>query len=232
MTLPKTFGEYFMNTNPEMVDAVLEDALQPEDKVLQRIRQSTERSEIPDIEVSALQAKMLELLVRTAKAKNVLEIGTLAGYSTVALARGLGPVGTVTTLEYEPMHATVAKVNLLNARLSHTVEVIEGDAHQSLQKLSLDIDMSLRDPFDFIFIDADKESNLAYTQWALKIGTPDVTIVVDNVIRMGRVVDPGRPEKYEFIKFLGENQDLDCTVIQTVGAKGWDGFVLARRKGE
>ncbi len=212
--------------NPEIVDNTLNDLLQPEDQVLQHVRATCADKGLPAIEVSAQQGKMLELLVRTAKAQNILEIGTLGGYSTICLARGGGAESFVTTLEYEEHHAKVAHENLRYAGVHHRVGILVGDAHTTLAALSVSADPA----YDFIFIDADKESNLDYTKWALALGTEDVTILVDNVIRDGRVIDPKRPDKLEFIKFLGEHPELDVSVVQTVGSKGWDGFVLAKRK--
>ncbi|AGT14073.1 O-methyltransferase [Mycobacterium phage Papyrus] len=207
---------------PNDVDAVLDQCI-PEDKTLKEAREYASDMELPDIAVSVQQAKFLELLARTAKAKNVLEIGTLAGYSTIALARAVGEDGYVTTVEYEPRHAKVAHVNLYHAGIHHRTSVLVGDAHDILPKLE-------PNSFDFIFIDADKESNEAYFKYAYGLGTEDVTVVVDNVIRDGRVLDPSRPDKREFIEFLGRQPAFDVSVIQTTGSKGWDGFVLAKRK--
>ena len=215
----------FDRFNPGFVDVVLDRKLQPEDKILKSVRQYCREEGLPDIEVSAQQGKMLELLVRTAKARRVLEIGTLGGYSTICLARGAGADGSVTTLEYEPSHAKVARANLSYAGVLDRTTIVIGDAHETLSMFPV------ATSFDFVFIDADKESNLAYVEWALVLGTDDVTIVVDNVIRDGRVLAPERPEKLEFIDFMS-NFELECSVIQTVGSKGWDGFVLARRRGQ
>lgn len=205
------------------VDAVLDGLLKPEDKVLQGIRDVCRREGLPAIEVSAQQGKMLELLVRTAGATNVLEIGTLGGYSTVCLARGAGEAGYVTTLEYEPKHAMVAHQSLYKANIHDRTSILVGDARETLAQLT-------SNSYDFVFIDADKESNLEYFKWADELGTENVTILVDNVIRDGRVLAPNRPEKLDFIRFLGENPNFDVSVVQTVGSKGWDGFVLAKRK--
>lgn len=208
---------------PQSVDEVLDQEL-PEDDVLQHVRSICRLNELPAIEVSVQQGKLLELLVRTAGAETVLEVGTLGGYSTICLARGTN--GPVTTLEYEPKHVFVARANLSYAGYSEDkVLVIEGDAHKTLEQL-----VNNKDTFDFIFIDADKESNEAYFKWADKLGSDNVTIVVDNVIRDGRILDPNRPDKLAFIESLGNNLGYDCTVVQTVGSKGWDGFVLAKRK--
>ena len=213
------------NINPQTVDQTLNSILQPEDKVLNHIREWSKRKGLPDIEVSEQQGKMLELLVRIAGAKEVLEIGTLGAYSTVCLARGAGPRGYVTTLEYEALHAQTAIENLQFAGLHMNVNVIVGDAHKTLESL----EDSDNNRYDFVFIDADKESNWAYVQWALRLGTKDVTIVVDNVIRDGRILDPARGDKLDLIRQMADCAALECSVVQTVGAKGWDGFILARR---
>lgn len=207
------------------VDLVLDEALKPEDVVLQQVRSNCRKLGMPNIEVSSQQGKMLELLVKIAKAKNVLEIGALGGYSTICLARGLSPGGNVVSLEYDPNNAKMASENLKMAGFENQAAVLLGDAHHLLPELE-----KYFGKFDFVFIDADKESNQAYFEWAEKLGTDDVTIVVDNVIRDGRVLSPERPEKLQFINFLASRKDFDCSVIQTVGSKGWDGFVLAKRK--
>lgn len=214
--------------DPAIVDGFLDSSTHPEDDVLQKIRAITQAEGLPAIEVSAQQGKLLELLAKTAKARNTLEIGTLAGYSTVCLARGTS--GRVVSLEFEEKHALVAIKNLELANLSHRVDVVLGDAHDTLSQMACAIENGqYKFTFDFIFIDADKESNLKYFQWADRLGSDDVTIVVDNVIRDGRVLDPARADKREFIEYLGTNPNYDVSVVQTVGSKGWDGFVIAKR---
>ena len=228
-------GKPIMAT-PETVDIVLDDALAPEDNVLKYIRQETPNHGLPAIEVSAQQGKMLETLCRMSASgpmgcTNVLEIGTLAGYSTVCLARGAGVHGHVTTIEYEPDHAQVAHVNLRYAGVHERVEVVVGDAHKILPLLGNPaLSGNYRAPFDFVFIDADKESNADYFKLALPMTRQGGTIVVDNVIRDGRVIDPTRRDKLEFIKTMGvlaQTGEITASVVQTVGSKGWDGFVLA-----
>lgn len=219
-------GANVTSVTPQDVDGVLNEHLQPEDEVLLAVRQHCRAQGLPDIEVSAQQGKMLELLARTARAQNVLEIGTLGGYSTICLARGMNIYGHLTTLEYEDHHATVAYDNLVTAGVNHLVDIRVGDAHEILPTFAGGPGQRL---FDFVFIDADKESNEAYFKWADTLGTPDVTIIVDNVIRDGRVLDPARKDKLDFIKFLGSHYGFETSVVQTVGAKGWDGFVIAKR---
>jgi len=206
--------------NPGMVDSRLQDILTPEDLVLERIRSNCMLAGLPAIEVSAHQGKFLELLVKTAGASHALEIGTLGGYSTVCIARGLSPAGLVVTIEYEQYNFDVAKANIKEAGYDN-VAMYHGAA--------LDVLPGLAGPFDFVFIDADKDNNQAYFQWALKLTKPGATIVVDNVIRDGRVLATDRPEKLAFIEYLGKQTEADVSVVQTVGSKGWDGFVLARK---
>jgi predicted O-methyltransferase YrrM len=182
---------------------------------------------MPAIEVSAQHGKLLFLLVTATGATRILEIGTLAGYSTIQLARGVGPGGRVVTLEYEPRHAEVARQNLARAGVDDRVEVIVGAALDTLPTLA-----GREEPFDLIFIDADKENNVAYVEWAIKLGAPGSIIVVDNIARSGRVLDPA-PEDLQaravrdMLEMMGENPRLDAAAIQTVGTKGWDGFAVA-----
>ena len=182
---------------------------------------------MPAIEVSAQHAKFLSLLVTIAGARKVLEIGTLAGYSTIALARAVGPDGTVISLECEPAHAVVARRNLERAAVVGRAEVIVGTALDTLSALH-----DRGEVFDLVFIDADKENNSAYVQWAITLGRPGTIIVVDNIARNGRVLnpDPGDQQAQavrDMFDMMGAHPRLDTAAIQTVGAKGWDGFALA-----
>lgn len=181
---------------------------------------------MPPIEVSAQHAKLLSLLVRMAGARRVLEIGTLAGYSTIALARAVGPDGAVVTLEFEPAHAEVARANLERAGVSDRVEIAVGAALDTLPTLRGG------EPFGLVFIDADKENNVAYVEWAIQLGAPGTVIVVDNIARNGRVLEP-RPDDQQacavrdMLEMMGAHPRLDTAAIQTVGTKGWDGFAIA-----
>jgi predicted O-methyltransferase YrrM len=155
----------------------------------------------------------------------VLEIGTLAGYSTIQLARAVGPGGRVVTLEYEPRHAEVARQNLVRAGVNERVEVIVGAALDTLPTLA-------EEPFDLIFIDADKENNVSYVEWAIRLGAPGSIIVVDNIARSGRVLDPAPDDLQaravrDMLDMMGAHPRLDAAAIQTVGTKGWDGFAVA-----
>jgi predicted O-methyltransferase YrrM len=213
--------------DPKALDEMLNRALRTEDDALIAARDAGAAAGMPAIEVSAQHGKLLFLLVTATGATRILEIGTLAGYSTIQLARGVGPGGRVITLEYEPRHAEVARQNLARAGVDDRVEVIVGAALDTLPTLA-----GREEPFDLIFIDADKENNVAYVEWAIKLGAPGSIIVVDNIARSGRVLDPA-PEDLQaravrdMLEMMGENPRLDAAAIQTVGTKGWDGFAVA-----
>jgi predicted O-methyltransferase YrrM len=213
--------------NPLELDAMFGQLLHSEDAALTAAREAADAAGMPRIEVSAQHAKLLNLLARSTGATRVLEIGTLGGYSTIALARGVGPGGRVVTLEYEPAHADVARKNLLRADVSDRVEIIVGAALDSLPTLA-----DRGDRFDFFFIDADKENNPAYVEWAIRLAVPGALIVIDNIARQGRVLDPAPDDQQaravkDMFVMMGEHPRLDTAAIQTVGTKGWDGFAVA-----
>jgi predicted O-methyltransferase YrrM len=179
---------------------------------------------LPAIDVSPAQGKMLHLLARAVGARRILEIGTLGGYSTIWLARAVQPEGSVVTCELDPHHARVATGNLARAGLADTVDVRVGPA--------LDTLAGLTGPFDLAFVDADKPSNAEYFAHALRLSRPGGVIVVDNVVRNGRVLDPSDEAAdvagtRRFAEVLAAEERVDATVIQTVGGKGYDGFALA-----
>ena len=207
-----------------VVDQLLNDVLLGEDPVLTAALADSTAAGLPPIEVTPQAAHFLGLLVRMCGAGRVLEIGTLGGYSTISLARAVGPEGRVVTLEFEPRHAEIAAANLSRAGVADRVEIVVGAALETLPALS--------DEFDFVFIDADKENNSAYVQWAIDLGHPGTVIVVDNVIRNGRVLNPAADDLQaiavrEMLAMMGRHPRLDTAAIQTVGGKGWDGFALA-----
>ena len=213
--------------DPEELDQMFNRLLQTEDDVLAAARHTGEEAGMPAIEVSAQHGKLLFLLATAIRASRVLEIGTLAGYSTINLARAVGADGRVVTLEYEPRHAEVARKNLVRAGVGDRVEVIVGAALDSLPQLA-----AADETFDLIFIDADKENNIAYVEWAIKLGRTGAVIVVDNIARSGRVLDPAPDDRQaravrDMFEMMGENPRLEAAAIQTVGAKGWDGFAVA-----
>jgi predicted O-methyltransferase YrrM len=179
---------------------------------------------LPPHEVTPLQGRLLELLARLAGARSILELGTLGGYSTIWLARGLAEGGRLVTLEASPEYARVAQANLERAGLTGVVDLRVGPAIETLPELE--------GPFDLIFIDADKRSNPEYLDEALRLSRPGTLIVADNVVRAGAVADPAADDDSvtgvrRFLELVGAHPRLDATAIQTVGAKGWDGFALA-----
>ncbi|MGW1742601.1 O-methyltransferase [Nocardia sp. NPDC001965] len=183
---------------------------------------------LPAIDVSEAQGKFLALLARSTRANRVLEIGTLGGFSTLWLARGVGAKGHVTTLEYESKHAEVARANLDRAGVGDRVDIRVGAALDSLPVLAGE----QPDPYDLVFIDADKVNNSNYVEWALRLTASGAVIVVDNVVRGGRLADestddPAVRASRDLVQLLADDPRLDATVIQTVGAKGWDGFAFA-----
>jgi predicted O-methyltransferase YrrM len=213
--------------DPKALDELFNRALRTEDDALIAAREAGAAAGMPAIEVSAQHGKLLFLLVTATRATRILEIGTLAGYSTIQLARGVGAGGRVVTLEFEPRHAEVARESLVRAGVDDRVEVIVGAALDTLPTLA-----GREEPFDLIFIDADKENNVAYVEWAIKLGAPGSIIVVDNIARSGRVLDPASDDLQaravrDMLEMMGENPRLDSAAIQTVGTKGWDGFAVA-----
>ncbi len=213
--------------DPRALDDMFTRLLHTEDDVMAAARQAADAADMPRIEVSAQHAKLLSLLATISRATRVLEIGTLAGYSTIALARGVGPEGRVTTLEYEPGHADVARTNLAAAGVEDRVEILVGRALDTLPTLA-----ERGDRFDMFFIDADKENNVAYVEWAIELATPGAVVVIDNIARFGRVLDPAPDDLqaravHDMFVMMGEHPRLETAAIQTVGTKGWDGFAVA-----
>lgn len=212
-------------TTPQDVEAFLDRTVVGDDPALTAALAASEAAGLPAIAVSAQQGKFLSLLAGAIQARRILEIGTLGGFSTIWLARGAGPQGRVVTLEYEPKHAEVARANLEHAGLAERVEVMVGAALDTLPALD-------GGPFDLVFIDADKENYAAYVEWAVRLARPGAIIVVDNVIRQGQILEPQSDSAQvratrQTLQMMGENPALDTAVIQTVGAKRWDGFAMA-----
>ncbi|MFI9834253.1 O-methyltransferase [Streptomyces sp. NPDC051913] len=213
----------------EAVDAYFATHLAPDDEALTATLRESEAAGLPSIAVSAPNGKLLHLLARIQGARRILEIGTLGGYSTIWLARALPADGRLITLEYSPRHAEVATANIARAGLDKLVEIRVGAALDSLAVLADEH----QPPFDLVFIDADKANNPHYIEWALKLTRVGSLIVVDNVVRGGRVADPDdtTPDVVgtrTAIELLGSHPRVTATAIQTVGAKGYDGFALAR----
>jgi predicted O-methyltransferase YrrM len=210
------------------VDHYLSDTLIGDDPVCADVLEANAAAGLPAIDVSATQGKFLMLLARIAGARTILEIGTLGGFSTIWLARGLPDDGTVVTLEVEPGHAEVALRNIDAAGLHQDVDLILGMAVESLATLG---DHPAA-PFDLVFIDADKRSNPDYLEAAVRLSRPGTVIVCDNVIRDGQIVDPDSTDPSvigtrQFFERLHDHPRLDATALQTVGSKGWDGFAIA-----
>jgi len=213
-----------------VVDDYFAEALVGEDDVLSYARASGERTTMPNAEVAANQGALLGLLTQISGARRVLEFGTLAGYSTIWFARAVGPEGSVVTLELEPTNAEVARENFMRAGLADRIELIEGAAAESTQRL---IEAGA-EPFDLVFIDADKPSNPLYLQAALELTRSGAVIIVDNVVRDGAVAnaesaDPRVIGVRSVVDAIAACDGLTATALQTVGIKGWDGLIVARR---
>ncbi|MFJ8631065.1 O-methyltransferase [Streptomyces sp. NPDC093568] len=211
------------------VDEYFSAHLSPDDETLRAALRDGEAAGLPDIGVTAPQGKLLQLLAEIQGARNILEIGTLAGYSTIWLARALPADGRLISLEYSAKNAEVATRNIARAGLDRIVEVRIGPALESLPKLADENPA----PFDLVFIDADKANNPHYVEWALRLTRTGSLIVVDNVVRGGRVVDaesdaPDVRGTRAAIELIGNHPRLTGTAVQTVGSKGYDGFALAR----
>lgn len=208
------------------VDAYFAGRLLPPDPVLDGVLAANAREGLPAIDVSPLQGRFLGLLARIAGARAILEIGTLGGYSTICLARALPEGGRLVTLEADPHHAEVARSNIAATGLAAPVELHEGNALDTLPALEGG------EPFDFVFIDADKGSNPRYLEWAIRLGRTGTVIVCDNVVRGGRVLDPASTASdvvgtRRLLDAIAAHPRLTASALQTVGAKGWDGFVMA-----
>jgi predicted O-methyltransferase YrrM len=211
------------------VDDYIVESLLPADTVLEAVLRSNRSRGLPAIDVSPAQGKLLYLLARMNGAKRILEVGTLGGYSTIWLARALPADGKVVTLELEQHHADVAQVNFKMAGLSERIDLRVGPALKSLEALGA----KNAGPFDLVFIDADKVNNPHYVEWALRLTRAGSLIVVDNVVRGGRVTDADSTEPdvrgtRAAIELIAAHPKLSGTAIQTVGSKGYDGFALAR----
>ncbi|MET8994160.1 O-methyltransferase [Amycolatopsis sp. NPDC004169] len=207
------------------VDDYLAGALLAPDPVLDTALADADAAGLPQIAVAPNQGKLLNLLARMAGARTILEIGTLGGYSTIWLARALPAGGKLVTCEYEPKHAEVARANLARAGFGEDVVDIRVGA-------ALDTLPTLTGPFDFVFIDADKVNLANYLRASLELARPGTAIVVDNVVRQGRVADAGSTDQNvrgarELFDLLATEDRVDATAVQTVGGKGHDGFVLA-----
>jgi caffeoyl-CoA O-methyltransferase len=210
------------------VDRYITDLFVPPDPALDAALQSTAEAGMPLINVAPNQGSLLHILALAQGARNILEIGTLAGYSTIWLARALPPGGRLITLEADPKHAEVARANIARAGLSDVVEVRLGRALDTLPQLAA----ASAGLFDLVFIDADKQNTAAYFDWALKLTHRGSLIITDNVVRDGAVIDPDTQDSNvqgvrRFNAALAAEPRVKATVIQTVGSKGYDGIAFA-----
>jgi len=210
------------------VDHYINALISPEDDILKAVHTSIEQAKMPTISVSASQGKLLQLLAKLTKAAKILELGTLAGYSTIWLARALPPNGKLITIEFSAKHAQVAQKNIERANLQDIVDIRVGKALDILSQIKANGE----GPFDLIFIDADKPPYLEYFNWAIELARPGTLIIADNVIREGKVLDTNSTDDnvvgvQKLNESLRENPRVFSTIIQTVGTKEHDGMVLA-----
>jgi predicted O-methyltransferase YrrM len=210
------------------VETYFEGELIAADPTLEAALRASAEAGLPDIQVSASQGKLLHLLALALPARRILEVGTLGGYSALWLARALPSDGRLITLEIDPHHAEVARQNFLHGGVAERIDLQVGPALESLARLRA----QRVAPFDLVFIDADKPNNLGYVQAALELAREGTLIIVDNVVRDGEVVARRRDAAAEAVRrmteWIGREARLAATVIQTVGHKGYDGFLLAR----
>jgi predicted O-methyltransferase YrrM len=211
------------------VEEYVDGLLIPSDPVLDAARDASEDAGLPSIAVSPSQGRLLYLLAQMVGAKRILEIGTLGGYSTICMARALPADGRLITLEFSPLHFEVALANIEYAGLSDRVDLRLGPALETLPALEAE----RLGPFDFVFIDADKQNCAPYFEWALRLSRPGTVIVVDNVIREGEVIDSRTRDKHvqgirRFFETVAAEPRVTATTQQTVGSKGYDGFTLIR----
>lgn len=207
------------------VDAYAKEMAVKPDPAYQAVYDASRAAGLPDIAISPAEGKQLQLLAQMCGAKRILEFGTLGGYSTLWLAKALPPDGRVTTLEFSPRHAEVARANLDQAGVGDKVEIKIGAA--------LDLLPTLTGPFDFFFIDANKDGYPDYFRWAVKLSRPGSVIVADNVVRNGEVIDATSDEPAvigvrRMLEVVAATPNVSASVIQTVGVKGYDGYLIAR----
>jgi predicted O-methyltransferase YrrM len=209
------------------VDRYITGQLVPSDEALDAALAASAAAGLPAINVAPNQGKLLHVLARALGAQRILEVGTLGGYSTIWLARALPSGGSLITLEYDPKHADIARANVARAGLSHIVDIRLGKAIDTLPKIAA----AGEGPFDLVFIDADKPGNADYFAWALRLSRVGSVIIVDNVVRNGGVIDPAGDANVQGARRLYEAMAAEprvtATAVQTVGAKGYDGFAIA-----
>jgi predicted O-methyltransferase YrrM len=210
------------------VDSYITDTLLLPDSVLDAALAANTAAGLPSFDVAPNQGKLLQMFAQLTKARRILEIGTLGGYSTIWLARALPPDGKLLSLEFEPKHADVARSNIENAGLSSIVEVRVGPALESLKKLVADA----IEPFDLIFIDADKPNNPQYLELSLQLSHLGTLMILDNIVRDGELANADSTDdrvqgQRRTLELIAANPRLSATALQTVGSKGYDGFAIA-----
>ena len=205
------------------VDGFIESSLHDDDPALEEALAASRDAGLPQIHVSTPQAKLLHLLARATGASRILEVGTLAGYSGIWLARALPDDGELVTIELDPEHAAVAQTNFERAGVASKIDLRVGPA--------LEVLPTVEGPFDLSFIDADKPNNANYLSWATRLSRPGAIVVLDNVVRGGAVLDRSTDANAagaaDAVEWLAAEPGLDSTIIQTVGAKGYDGFAIS-----
>ncbi|GMV99166.1 MAG: O-methyltransferase [Candidatus Hydrogenedentota bacterium] len=211
------------------VDRYIEGLFVPADPVFEAALDAAHRGGLPEIQISPVQGKFLYLLAKLTGAKRILELGTLAGYSTIWLARALPAGGRLITLEYSEHHATVARANIARAGLAGCVEILTGPALDSLPKLAERSEA----PFDLVFIDADKNNYPGYLDWVLRLVRPGGLILSDNVVRDGNVLNENSADESiqgirTFNAALATHPRCESIILQQVGTKGYDGLAIAR----
>jgi predicted O-methyltransferase YrrM len=209
------------------VEGYIGRTLVKEDRALADALADSKAAGLPGIQVTPNLGKLLMLFARIVGARKILEIGTLGGYSTIWLARGLPPGGRLVTLEIDTKNIEVARKNLTRAAVADKVEIVAGAALQTLPRLS----QSGAEPFDLIFIDADKENTAEYVEWSLKLSRPGTVIIVDNVVRDGKIIDMSGGDGQtrgmrRFYEMMAGDSRIDMTAIQTVSSKRYDGFAI------
>lgn len=213
------------------VDKYIRNLLAPEDNALKETIRSLDNNNLPQHSVSANQGKFLQVLMATCNAKNVLELGTLGGYSTIWMARALPENGKIITIEHDENHARVAKQNFKNAGLSEKIELMIGNALEILPNL----ESKIQEPFDFIFIDADKPPYVEYFNYALRLSRKGTIIVCDNVIREGKILETNSTDEkvigvQRLNNMLSKNEKVVATILPTIGLKEYDGMAIATVK--
>ncbi len=210
------------------VDQYIDHLVAPEDAALKAVLPALDAAGMPQISISPNQGKFLQMLALLCRAERILELGTLGGYSTIWMARALPETGRLISLELEAAYAEVARENIVRAGLSEKVDIRVGNALETLAAL----EKENAGPFDLIFIDADKPPYAEYFQWALRLSRPGSLIVADNVIREGAVLEPDSPDERvtgvrRFNQLIADHPAVSASILQTVGAKGYDGMAFA-----